>query len=90
MALASKIPCIKYCACLCAGCPFLEDKTPHFWMGAPGVSLRLLLGNQREYGAVMNGNLVWYCGAEDSITKSIVSLTNAHYEMGAFGNDVDY
>lgn len=86
MAIASKIPCIKNCACCCAVCPFLEDHTPHFWMGKPGMSLRLLLGNQRKFGTVMTGDMIWYCGAEDSITKSIVSITNAQYEMGAFGN----
>jgi hypothetical protein len=86
MALVRQIPGLKACACFFACCPYIEDKTPHFWMGHPGVSVRVLLGNQRNYGVVMNGNLIWYCGAEDSVTKSIVSLTNLHYEVGAIRN----
>jgi hypothetical protein len=92
MAIASQIPCVNKCTCFCRCCPFLEDKSPHFWMGVPGATLRLILGNQRTYGAVMNGRLIWYCGTEDALTKTIVSLNNVQYIMGAgantFGGDV--
>ena len=69
MAIASQIPCVNKCTCCCRCCPFMEDKSEHFWMGVPGATLRLILGNQRTYGAVMNGRLIWYCGTEDALTK---------------------
>ena len=44
--IASALPFINWCRCCCAMCPLSEDSGEHFWMGAPGVNVSIVLGKQ--------------------------------------------
>jgi hypothetical protein len=40
------IPCKSCFLCCCLGCPLMDDRKEHFWMGKPGVNVAIILGRQ--------------------------------------------
>jgi len=67
-------PCCRCCLLCCLFCPLSEDKTAHFWMGQPGVQVRILAGRTTTFGMVMTGKMIWYCASEDAVRTSIQNL----------------
>jgi len=63
----------------CIFCPLFEDNSEHFWMGQPGVQVRILAGRSTTFGMVMAGKMIWYCASEDAVRTSINNLLSLQF-----------
>lgn len=62
----------------------LEDnRKRHFWMGMPGISVRIIFGQQASYGASVTGHMIWFCGSEDVVSKSVDTLAELQFRNAA-------